>query len=353
MTTTAVTKPTDHTSERPPEVAGRGVRRANPKRIIGYGVLIIFAVIYLYPFLIQIATSLKSDPDSIARPLSLIPNPFDLDAWKRMFGLTSDSSVPIMTWMGNSVLVTVVVTASRVFLDSLAGYALSRLHFRGRGFLFAALLAVMSVPGVALLVPKFLIVTYLGIFDTYTAMIVPLMVDAAGIFIMKQFFDSVPISIEEAARMDGASVFRTFWSVVLPMARPALITLTILSFQGSSERVQPLPGRHPELEPQDDDHRACQSDQWRARDGVAVPAQDGCGTADHHPGRCAVLRLPTPFRPRRERRRREGLSSAPGGYLDRRARTAPNTRNAPRSATIGPTMAHSVTPVIPWPCVPT
>jgi multiple sugar transport system permease protein len=233
MTTTAVTKPTEHTSERPPEVAGRRVRRANPKRIIGYGVLIIFAVIYLYPFLIQIATSLKSDPASIAHPLSLIPNPFDLSAWKRMFGLTSDSSVPIMTWMGNSVLVTVVVTASRVFLDSLAGYALSRLHFRGRGFLFAALLAVMSVPGVALLVPKFLIVTYLGIFDTYTAMIVPLMVDAAGIFIMKQFFDSVPISIEEAARMDGASVFRTFWSVVLPMARPALITLTILSFQGS------------------------------------------------------------------------------------------------------------------------
>ena len=91
----------------------------------------------------------------------------------------------------------------------------------------------MSVPGVALLVPKFLIVTYLGIYDTYTAMILPLIVDAAGVFIMKQFFDSVPISIEEAARMDGASMFRTFWSVVLPMARPALITLTILSFQGS------------------------------------------------------------------------------------------------------------------------
>jgi multiple sugar transport system permease protein len=91
----------------------------------------------------------------------------------------------------------------------------------------------MSVPGVVLLVPKFLIVTYLGIFDTYTAMILPLMVDAAGIFIMKQFFDSVSVSIEEAARMDGASVFRTFWSVVLPMARPSLITLTILSFQGS------------------------------------------------------------------------------------------------------------------------
>lgn len=205
----------------------------NLKKFAGYAVLIVFAIIYLYPFLIQIATSIKSDAQATANPLSLIPNPFDATAWRRMFGFTSDSPVPIGTWLGNSVLVTLVVTASRVFFDSLAGYALSRLRFRGRAFLFAAMLAVMSVPGVALLVPKFLIVTYLGIFDTYQAMILPLLVDAAGIFIMKQFFDSVPISIEEAARVDGASVFRTFWSVVLPMARPALITLTILSFQGS------------------------------------------------------------------------------------------------------------------------
>ena len=216
-----------------PQTGDQHRRHVSPKRLVGYAVLIIFAIIYLYPFLIQIATSFKSDPEATAHPLSLIPNPFDLGAWKRMFGLTSDASVPIMTWLGNSLLVTVVITASRVFLDSLAGYALSRLHFRGRKFMFMALLAVMSVPGVVLLVPKFLIVNYLGIFDTYTAMILPLIIDAAGIFIMKQFFDSVSVSIEEAARMDGASVFRTFWSVVLPMARPSLITLTILSFQGS------------------------------------------------------------------------------------------------------------------------
>ena len=148
-----------------------------------------------------------------------------------MFGLSPDTSVPMMTWLGNSVLDTVVIRASRVFFDSLAGYALSRLHFRGRRLMFTVLLAVMSLPGVVLLVPKFLIVTYLGLFDTYTAMLLPLLVDAASILIMKQFFDSV--SIEEAARMDGASVFRTFWSVVLPMARPSLITLTILSLQGS------------------------------------------------------------------------------------------------------------------------
>jgi len=211
----------------------RRERNSGLKKLGGYAVLALFAVIYLYPFAIQIATSFKDDPQAAAHPLSIIPNPFDLSAWKRMFGFTPDSSVPLMTWLGNSVLVTVVVTACRVFFDSLAGYALSRLHFRGRGALFAAVLAVMSVPGVALLVPKFLIVTYLGIYDTYAAMILPLIVDATGVFIMKQFFDSIPVSIEEAARMDGAGVFRTYWSVVLPMARPALITLTILSFQGS------------------------------------------------------------------------------------------------------------------------
>ncbi|MFD0575784.1 carbohydrate ABC transporter permease [Dactylosporangium darangshiense] len=136
-------------------------------------------------------------------------------------------------WLGNSVLVTVVVTAGRVFLDSLAGYALARLRFRGRGAVFNAVLAVMAVPGVVLLIPKFLVLKQLGIYNSYAGLIVPLLADAAGVFIMKQFFESIPVSVEEAARIDGAGTFRTFWSVVLPMARPALITLTILSFQGS------------------------------------------------------------------------------------------------------------------------
>ena len=203
------------------------------KLTLFYAVLVAFAIIYLYPFLIQTATSFKSNASATDDPLSLIPNPLDLSTWKRIFGIGGDTSIPIMQWLTNSVVVTVVITAARVFLDSMAGYALSRLRFRGRGFLFATVLAVMSVPGVALLIPKFLMVNYLGIYDSYTAMVLPLIVDAAGVFIMKQFFDSVPVSIEEAARIDGASVFRTFWSVVLPMARPALITLTILSFQGS------------------------------------------------------------------------------------------------------------------------
>lgn len=209
-------------------------QRSNPvKTILLYAALIAFALVFIYPFFIQIATSFKTDPDAANNPLSLLPDPTTTAVWQRIFGLTEDTAVPVTTWTRNSVLITVVVTFCRVFLDSLAGYALSRLQFRGRNAVFGAVLAVMAVPGVALLIPKFLMVNYLGIYDTYTAMILPLIVDAAGVFIMKQFFDSVPLSIEEAARMDGAGVFRTFWSVVLPMAKPALITLTILSFQGS------------------------------------------------------------------------------------------------------------------------
>ncbi|MDQ3628097.1 MAG: carbohydrate ABC transporter permease [Actinomycetota bacterium] len=205
-----------------------GLRRAG-----FYGVLVFFALLYLGPFAIQVATSFKTDADAVANPLSLVPDPGVLDAYRRMFGLTEDSSVPFLRWFGNSTLVAVTVTIGRVFFCSLAGYALSRLQFTGRRMLFVSVLAVMSVPGVVLLIPKFLVLNYLSIYDTYPAMILPLLVDAAGVFIMKQFFDSISISIEEAARIDGASIFQTFWFVVLPMARPALITLTILSFQGS------------------------------------------------------------------------------------------------------------------------
>ena len=200
------------------------------KRALGYGLLVVLALVYIMPFAIQIASTFKTDPDAAASPLSLVPNPFTLVAWERLFN-GGTGNYPL--YLFNSVFVTLSVTAGRVFFDSLAGYALSRLQFRGRAALFSAVLAVMAVPGVVLLIPKFLVLKQLGLYDQYSGMIIPLLIDAAGIFIMKQFFDSVPIAIEEAARIDGAGVFRTFWSVVLPMARPALITLTLLSFQGS------------------------------------------------------------------------------------------------------------------------
>lgn len=197
---------------------------------LAYAVLVFFAIVYIFPFLVQIATSFKTQADAAANPLSLVPHPPSIaDSLGRL--ATPSSGFPRA--LANSVLVTVLVTGGRVFFDSLAGYALARLRFPGRGAVFNAILAVMAVPGVVLLIPKFLVLNQLGIYDTYAALVLPLLADATGVFIMKQFFESVPASIEEAARIDGAGTFRIFWSVVLPMARPALITLTILSFQGS------------------------------------------------------------------------------------------------------------------------
>jgi multiple sugar transport system permease protein len=214
-----------------PRLVGRKPRPSGgllAGRSILYALLVVLAIVYIFPFLIQVATSFKTEADAASDPLSLIPATFSTAAYERLF-LHSDFPI----WFKNSAIVTIFVTAGRVFFNSLAGYALARLNFRGRNVMFAGLIAVMSVPGVVLLIPKFLVINQIGIYDTYAGMIIPLLTDAAGIFIMKNFFESIPASVEEQARIDGAGTFRVFWSVVLPMARPALITIVILSFQGS------------------------------------------------------------------------------------------------------------------------
>jgi multiple sugar transport system permease protein len=204
------------------------VRRRRVGTTITYSVLLAIAVVYLFPFLIAIATSFKTEPNASANPLSLIPSPVTTTAFHDLY-----AGNDFLTWVKNSAIVTLSVTFLRVFLDSLAGYALARLRFRGRGAAFATIVAVMAVPGIVLLIPKFLIIRQFGIYDTYYGMIIPLLVDATGVFIMKNFFESIPVSVEESARIDGANLFKIYWLIVLPMARPALVTLFILSFQGS------------------------------------------------------------------------------------------------------------------------
>lgn len=216
-------------------LAAASIRHSRPRtaralaaRSVLYALLIAIAVVYIMPFLIQIATSFKTEADAAANPVSLIPGTWTTAAYSRLF-LSSDFPI----WLRNSFVVTLFVTAGRAFFDSLAGYALARLHFRGRQVITAAVIAVMSVPSVVLLIPKFLVIKQLAIYDTYAGMILPLLVDAAGVFIMKNFFESIPASVEEQARVDGAGTFRIFWSIVLPMARPSLVTIIIMSFQGS------------------------------------------------------------------------------------------------------------------------
>jgi multiple sugar transport system permease protein len=189
-------------------------------------ILILLAAIYISPFLIQVINSFRPDAEVAREPFGL--GTLTTAAYERLF---AHSDFPV--WTMNSFIVTLFVTAGRVFFDSLAGYALARIPFRGRGLVFALVIAVMAVPGVVLLIPKFLVIKQIGIYDSYSGMIIPLLADAAGVFIMKNFFESIPVAVEEQARIDGAGVFRTFWSIVLPMARPAVMTIVILSFQGS------------------------------------------------------------------------------------------------------------------------
>ncbi|RXZ73343.1 carbohydrate ABC transporter permease [Agromyces albus] len=195
---------------------------------LSYLILVGLALVYIYPFIVSVSASFKTDAEATQNPLAIVPETITFAAYERLFG-----DVPFGLWAGNTILISVIVTLGRVFFDSLAGYALSRLKFRGRTIVFVGFIAVLSVPGVVLLIPRFLILQQLGLYDTYAGMIIPLLSTAAGVFIMKQFFDSIPDSVEEAARIDGAGSFRTFWTIVLPMARPALVTLFILSFQGS------------------------------------------------------------------------------------------------------------------------
>lgn len=243
--------------------------RRSPLRIgftaLGWAVLILFAMLEIFPFVFTVANSFKCLPAVQSYPRSVIPVPpfgaectieegeqagasrpaeevsgsltFNptLEGYEEIF----DANLP--RWLYNTVGFAIAVTIARLAFDSLAGYALARIKFPGNRILFFTILGTMMVPPVVLLIPRFIILKELDMLNTYQGLIVPLSVDAFGIFLMKQFFESVPSEIEEAALVDGANRFVLFWRVVLPMATPALTALAIFSFQGTwNDFLMPL-----------------------------------------------------------------------------------------------------------------
>jgi len=197
------------------------------KPVLSYGVLILLAAMFIYPFLLAIGTSFKTLPDINNNPVALIPTVFTTEGYQRL----AQFNVP--RWTFNSFLVASIITLGNVLFASLAGYALARIRFPGSRIIFLGILGTMMIPGIVLLIPMFIILKTLGFIDTYAGLTVPLLVSAFSVFLMKQFFESVPRELEEAARIDGASPFQIFFRVVLPTARAALIALVIFSFQGS------------------------------------------------------------------------------------------------------------------------
>lgn len=205
------------------------------KAFLSYGVLILLAAMFIYPFLLAIGTSFKTMPEIAANPSRLIPETFTLEGYQRLF------TFDIGRWTFNSAFVAVSITLGNLLFASLAGYALARIPFPGSRLAFLGILGTMMIPGIVLIIPMFIVLKTLGMINTYQGLIIPKLTAAFGIFLMKQFFESVPKELEEAARMDGANAFQTFFRVVLPTARPALVALIIFSFQGAwNDFMHPL-----------------------------------------------------------------------------------------------------------------
>ena len=218
---------------RRPGVAVRPARapeeRANLLlNLLAYAALLAMAIVMFVPFLWSITTSLKTSPEASQFPPTLLPRQVTLSAYQTVI-----LGAPFFRWFQNSALVAAAVVAFRTLFDTMAGYAFARMRFPGRDTLFAVVLGTMMVPGIVLFVPRYIVVLNLGLVNTLHALWVPFAADAFGVFLMRQFFESIPVELEEAARIDGASRVRMFWQVIVPNARPALTVLAINAFQSS------------------------------------------------------------------------------------------------------------------------
>ena len=202
----------------------RSARRLTAKALL-YIVLIVLALMIILPLVWMLLTSFKTDADAVRNPYSL-PDPFSLDAYLTL----ASGQQPILLWLWNSFAAASVQTILILVTASMGAYALARMDFVGKKIVFGVIISTLLVPPVVFLIPNYLIVQNFGWLDTILAITVPGAAGAFGIFFLRQFFVGLPIEIEEAARIDGAGEFRIFLQVVLPLARPALATLAVLSF---------------------------------------------------------------------------------------------------------------------------
>jgi len=198
------------------------------RRIPFWITLGVLTVIFVAPLLWMLSTSFKTSNDATALPLSWLPRPFTASAYDTV--LTTASATPVLRWFLNSMLTAAANAVLVVAVDALAAYALARLIFRGRRFAFATVVGTLFVPPFVFLIPNFLIVSKLGWLDSLWAIIVPSAGGAFGVFFLRQFFSALPVELEEAALLEGANQWQIFTRIVLPLARPALATLTVLSF---------------------------------------------------------------------------------------------------------------------------
>lgn len=194
------------------------------------------AILFTIPFAQMFLAALSPEKELVSFPPPFIPSQLTLDGFIALFR-TSD----VMLWLGNTTVVAAAAIGSHMVLCSLAGYGFARLHFKGRNLGFLAIVATIMIPTQLLMIPTYVMFSRLGLIDSLGAAIVPWLASAFGIFLMRQFFISLPAELEEAAMLDGCSRWQVFFKVVLPLAKPALATLAIFTLLGSwNDLVWPL-----------------------------------------------------------------------------------------------------------------
>ena len=218
----------------------RIVKNLNLEKIarIGlYCIMILYAVITLVPFLWTLSSSFKSYSEIVGKEFTFFPRNFTMDNYIYLF-----QSQPLFPkWIFNSFFIAISVTVINVFLNTMAGYVLARIEFRGKKLFFMIILSIMAVPAQILMIPSYIVLSKLGLIDTYTAMILPSAINAVYIFMMRQFFVNYSKSIEEAAMIDGLSKIKIFFKIVMPLAKSSLATQAIFVFMGSwNDFMKPL-----------------------------------------------------------------------------------------------------------------
>lgn len=186
-------------------------------------------IIVIVPLLYMFAMAFTLESNQLVFPIKWFPDPPTMSNFTKIF---IDPQLPIVRWFVNSLIISTVGTGIIVFLSSLSGYAFARLEFPGRDFLFSVLLISLMIPAAVTLIPAFLLLRDLKMLNTYHAIWWPAAASVTGIFLMRQHFYSIPADLEDAARVDGASRFRIYWQICLPLVRGAMVAIFIFAFLG-------------------------------------------------------------------------------------------------------------------------
>ncbi|MFF1649792.1 carbohydrate ABC transporter permease [Streptomyces sp. NPDC058240] len=216
-------------SKKPLDTPPSGTKKArNPKRVLVYVLLSVGLLIMSAPFLWMALSAFKTQADLTASPPVWLPTEWTLQNFRDLL-----DKLDLPLYFMNSVIVAVLVTVSNLVFCSMLGYALAKLNFAGRNKIFGLVLGALMVPGNLMLLPLFVLMSKLHLIDSYAGLVLPFAAGAFGVFLMRQFMQSIPDELLEAARMDGAGEWYIFWRIVMPLVKPALATLSIFTFLGS------------------------------------------------------------------------------------------------------------------------